>query len=96
LQHHLQGHRHITQGALLFVPIVIRLWLLLLLDYVLLLRRPMNQRGSTRVFVGMFGKYQPSLRHIQDCKPSLTVRGSEGNFNALRGVRAIQLGTAGR
>ncbi|MGB6661924.1 MAG: hypothetical protein WBE90_23280 [Xanthobacteraceae bacterium] len=54
----------------LFVLIVIRLWLLLLLDYVLLaLRRLINRRGSTHVFVSVFGKCQPSLSDVQELEP---------------------------
>lgn len=44
----------------------VRLWLLLLLDCVLLLRRLIYRRGSTHVFISVFGQYQPSLRHVQE------------------------------
>ena len=80
----------------LFVLIVIGLWLLLLLDDVLLpFRRFINQRGSMHVFVGMFGKYQPSLCHVQERKPGFRVRGFASKFDALSGVYAIQLDTVG-
>jgi hypothetical protein len=79
----------------LFVLIVIWLWLLLLLDYVLLLsRRLIDQRGSIAVFVSVFGKYQPRLRHVQERKPNFRVRGFASKFDALSGVCSIQLDTA--
>jgi hypothetical protein len=54
----------------LFVLIVIRLWLLLLLGYVLLaLRRLINRRGSTHVFVSVFGKcHTTSVTSVSDVR----------------------------
>jgi hypothetical protein len=91
------SHAQYQWRGRLFVLIVIRLWLLLLLGYVLLLlRRLINQRRRTHVFVSLIGKYPPSLRYIQERKLSFRVRGFESKFDALSGVYAVRLGTAGR
>jgi hypothetical protein len=75
----------------------VRLWLLLLLlDCVLLLRRLIYRRGSTHVFVSVFGQYQPRLRHVQEPKPGFMVRGFVGESDALSGVYAIQLSATRR
>jgi hypothetical protein len=74
----------------------VRLWLLLLLDCVLLPRRLIYRRGSTHVFVSVFGQYQPSLRHVQEPKPGFMVRGFVGESDALSGVCAIQLSATRR
>lgn len=72
---------------LFFLLWLVGLRLLLLLGHSLrLFGRLIDQGGDVAISVGLFGKYQPSVRHVQEPKLGFRIGCFMRSFNALGSV----------